>query len=226
MGVVHVLAQEGMRAGGLELTISGDVPQGAGLSSSAALEVACALAVVELHGWSVEGPALARMAQRAECEAGLRVLQGVRPGTALRDYSQTDLEAMAGRLDSTLFDRCRHVIEENERVLAAERALSAGDLVGFGRLMNASHESLRDLFQVACPELDWLVQRARETPGVLGSRMTGAGFGGCTVSLICESATEAYASAIAAYPIEFGQAADVLAFRPAPGARVVIPSDP
>ncbi len=293
MGVVHVLAQEGIQPGGLELTISGDVPQGAGLSSSAALEVACALAVVKLTGFDVEGPVLARMAQRAECEfvgvrcgimdqfvsrlaiedhallidcrslqfrpvrlpldglcvlvtdsntprrladsaynqrraeceAGLRALQGVRPGSALRDYELADLQALAGRLDPMVLDRCQHVIEENERVLAAELALSAGDLVGFGRLMNASHESLRDLFEVSCPELDWLVERARETPGVLGSRMTGAGFGGCTVSLIRESATEAYAGAISAYPEKFGHAADVLMTRPAPGARVVFPSD-
>jgi galactokinase len=116
--------------------------------------------------------------------------------------------------------RCRHVIEENQRVLAAERALARADLAGFGRLMNASHASLRDLYEVSSPELDWLVERACATPGVCGSRLTGAGFGGCTVSLCRPEAVEPYRQTIAGYAAAFGRPAELLVTRAAAGARI------
>ena len=92
----------------------------------------------------------------------------------------------------TIFRRARHVISENKRVLDAIGALKSNDLVEFGRLMNASHDSLRDDYEVTGTELDTLVEEARKVEGVLGSRMTGAGFGGCTVSLVEERAIDSF----------------------------------
>jgi galactokinase len=128
--------------------------------------------------------------RRAECEAGVRLLQ--RRDSAihsLRDATLENLEHAA--LPEVIFRRCRHVITENARVTRAPAALETGDLALFGRLMRDSHQSLRDDYEVSCEELDLLVRIAEALPGVYGSRMTGAGFGGCTVSLVkSEDATE------------------------------------
>ena len=99
-------------------------------------------------------------------------------------------------LDPVVARRARHIVEENARVLAAETALSRGDLDAVGRLFAASHASLRDLYEVSCPELDVMVEVAAATPGVIASRMTGAGFGGCTVSLVRPDAVEALTARI------------------------------
>jgi hypothetical protein len=106
-------------------------------------------------------------------------------------------------------------------VLDAEEALRRKDLVSFGKLMNRSHESLRDLYEVSCPELDWLVKRAWETDGVYGSRLTGAGFGGCTVTLIEEDAIPAYQEHILQYERIFGFKPEVYVCHPSAGARIV-----
>ena len=251
-GVVLMLQRAGHAVGGFQAAIEGDVPSGAGLSSSAAVEVATATALKALFGLDLDAVQMAVLCQkaenefvgvnsgimdqfisalgrqgaallvdcrslehrhvplegdvqivvadtavkrglvdseynsrRAECEEAVRLLSAHMPGIhALRDVSLSDFEPLAGVLPEVVRRRARHVISENERVLESVRALEAGDLSTFGRLMYESHASLRDDYQVTVPQLDVLVTAARSVPGVLGSRMTGAGFGGCTVSLM------------------------------------------
>ena len=101
-------------------------------------------------------------------------------------------------MDPVTFRRCRHVVSENERTLAAVSALRSGDLTRFGELMNASHRSLRDDYEVSCAELDAMVSAAWEQPGTVGSRMTGAGFGGCTVSLVRSADTASFVQSVSA----------------------------
>jgi galactokinase len=112
----------------------------------------------------------------------------------LRDVSIEMFEAHCDELSGVVRKRCRHVVFENQRVLDSVAALKSGRLEDFGALMNASHISLRDDFEVSCPELDLLVKLALETNSVLGSRMTGAGFGGCTVSLVHKDAVTSLTS--------------------------------
>ena len=252
-GVVRGVQQAGLRVDGLDLAFSGSLPQGAGLSSSAALEVATALALQALTGFALDVPRLARLCQaaenqfvglqcgimdqyaslasraghalfldcrsldfeqvpldlgrhvvaichsgvkhalvaseynrrRQECEAGVAALSARFPGVrALRDATLEQLAACRAALDPVVHRRCRHVIGEDDRVRGAVEALRAGDLARLGALMDASHASLRDDYQVSCPEVDVLVDLARQGPGVLGARITGGGFGGCTVNLV------------------------------------------
>jgi galactokinase len=288
-GIINELIERGHELGGMDLTIHGDVPQGAGLSSSAALEIATALAVQTGFGIEMDREELARLAQHAEnefvgvkcgimdqfisrmakeghamlldarwltyhfvplslksariiitnsrvphglvdseynrrreeCRRCVELLSPRKPGTALRDYSSDDLRDSMGEIPETTRKRCLHVVEENQRVLEAEEALRHHDLVAFGKLMNRSHESLRDLYEVSCPELDWLVKRAQETEGVYGSRLTGAGFGGCTVTLIEEEAIPRYREHITPYERIFGFRPEIYLCRPCGGARVL-----
>ena len=260
-GVCWTLEKGGYRLCGAHLSISSRVPVGAGLSSSAALEVAAAAALAALSGhalaprelallcWQAEneyvgvrcgvmdqfavaqsrsGSALlldcrtlehqhiplpldrcrllivdSRVPRslaaseynrrRAECEAAVEQLSGLlgRPLRSLRDVSSEEINRVEEMLPPPLGQRSRYVIEENERVAAAAAALRAGKLQEFGRLMFQSHAGLRDLYQVSCPELDLIVETAMGTPGVLGARMTGAGFGGCAIVLLeAEAAAE------------------------------------
>lgn len=124
--------------------------------------------------------------RRAECEKGLAVLQSVMPEkTCLGDVTEAEFEDYAHLLENdTVFRRLRHVISEDARVMEAIKCLENGDIKLFGALMNMSHDSLRDDYEVSCFELDTMVEEARKIDGVLGSRMTGAGFGGCTVSIV------------------------------------------
>jgi galactokinase len=115
---------------------------------------------------------------------------------SLRDVEPADLDSARSALSDVPFRRARHVVTENHRVLEAVEVLESGDLERFGELMNASHESLRDDYEVSCKELDVLVESAWKQPGVLGARMTGAGFGGCTVNLVRQEAAEAFAEAV------------------------------
>jgi len=131
--------------------------------------------------------------RRLECEAGARAL-GV---PALRDVSVELYEARQAELPEVTRRRCRHVVTENQRVLDAVAALEAGDLERLGALMNASHVSLRDDYEVSCAELDAMVEAAWRQPGVIGARMTGAGFGGCTVNLVHDKAAEAFQRRVA-----------------------------
>jgi galactokinase len=115
---------------------------------------------------------------------------------SLREIDLTDLEVARHSLSEILLKRARHIVSENDRVLKAVKHLENGDLESFGRLMIASHESLRDDYEVSCRELDVLVELALKQPGVLGARMTGAGFGGCTVNLVLADAAEPFAEAV------------------------------
>ncbi len=127
--------------------------------------------------------------RRQECEEGVRILQRYLPQVqALRDVSVAQFAEHKRQLPENVRKRCRHIIYENERVLKSVAALQAGDLAAFGQLMNESHVSLRDDYEVSCVELDIMAGAAWRVDGVYGSRMTGAGFGGCTVSLVAEEA--------------------------------------
>ncbi|MCS7026998.1 MAG: galactokinase [Bryobacteraceae bacterium] len=246
-GVALQLELAGYRLQGANLEIDGDVPLGAGLSSSAALEVSTALALSSLAGHRIPRQELALLCQRAESEfVGLRcgimdqyiacfaqegkalvidcrslesravalppqlclmicntMVRHELTGSeynrrredceaaasyfgvpALRDIDLKNFERYSGGLEDRIRRRCRHVVTENARVLAAEKSLAAGDAQEFGRLMVESHASLRDDFEVSCPELDLMVELALECQGVYGARMTGGGFGGCTVNLV------------------------------------------
>jgi galactokinase len=288
-GIIAQFLERGQPLGGMDLTIHGDIPQGAGLSSSAALEVATALAIQDLYGIEIGREDLAKLAQKAEnefvgvkggladqfvsrlakeghamlldarfltyhyvplalkgvkilitnskvphglaesefarrreeCRKCVELLSVRKPGTALRDFSPSDVRDSMGLIPETTRKKCLHVVEENQRVIDAEEALRKKDLVTFGKLMNRSHESLRDLYEVSCPELDWLVKRAWETDGVYGSRLTGAGFGGCTVTLIEEEAIPSYQEHILQYERIFGFRPEVYVCRPSAGARIV-----
>ncbi len=123
--------------------------------------------------------------RRAECEIGVKLLSNFLTDVlALRDVSLPELRQYAGELPPHVVKRCRHVVTENDRVIAAGAALRAGDLHTFGQLMGQSHASLRDDYEVSCAELDQMVNLANEVPGVYGARMTGGGFGGCTINLV------------------------------------------
>ena len=250
-GVAWVLRSEGVPLHGADLQIEGNVPVGAGLSSSASVEVAAGLAFLALSGLALPRPDLAVLCQRAENEfvgmrcgvmdqfisccgeagkallldcrdlsyrllpipAGVRVVIAnsmVKHALAGGEYNQRRAECEEGcrrlgvtslrdasdlsPLSGVVLKRCRHVVSENQRVLDAGRALESGDLAGFGRLMHESHASLRDDFEVSCPEVDRLVELATDFPGVYGSRMTGGGFGGCTVSLVEAGAVASFAA--------------------------------
>lgn len=258
VGVAVVLERAGHRLRGARLQIRGEVPIGSGLSSSAAVEVATACALVANSELKIDPRELALLCRRAEnefvgarvgimdqfislfgqaqktllldcrslefrmlplpdnvrliicntmvkhalassaynerraqCEAGVRHLAKFLPDVrALRDVTIEQLEEHASGLEGVVYRRCRHVITENARVLSAGDALEYGDLQRFGELMGESHRSLRDDYEVSCKELDLMVEIAQKVEGVYGVRMTGGGFGGCTVNLVAESQVE------------------------------------
>jgi len=139
--------------------------------------------------------------RRAQCELGLKILKTVLPGVkSLRDVSEEQLNKHASLLPAHVVNRVRHVVEEIARTQFAVAALERGDLEVFGVAMNASHRSLADLYQVSSPELDWLTTWAQKQPGVLGSRLTGAGFGGCTVSLVANTHADEFTERL---PVEY-----------------------
>jgi len=130
--------------------------------------------------------------RRAECEFGVRLIAEREPGVkSLRDVDFEMLERNRDRLPENVARRCEHIVHEDDRVMATVSALRDGDLEALGRLFAASHASLRDLLEVSSPELDLMVDIATGVPGVIASRMTGGGFGGCTVSLVVRGAEEA-----------------------------------
>jgi len=137
-------------------------------------------------------------ARRLECETAVRHFAQRRSNVrALRDVTETDLKLFGGELPEVIYRRARHVITENARVLAAGTALARGDLVAFGQLMNRSHLSLRDDYDVSCNELDLMVELAQAVPGVYGARMTGGGFGGSTVNLIAVESVDEFRQTVA-----------------------------
>jgi galactokinase len=138
-------------------------------------------------------------ARRAECETGVRVLARHRPQVrALRDTTLADLEQHRSELGDVVYRRCRHVVTENARVLQATEALQRSDLREFGRLMGESHRSLRYDYEVSCYELDLLVELSASRNGVYGARMTGGGFGGCTINLVEAGEVEKFRRGISA----------------------------
>jgi len=261
-GVVRELMAAGWPVQGVDLAITGNVPRGAGLSSSAALEVAVATAFKGLFDLrALSATAIALLAQRAEndfvgCRCGIMdqlvsargragqallidcrsldlqpvplppglavmiVHSHVKRGLvdseynlrraqceaaarhfgvpALRDLSLLRLVADAAGLDEVAWRRARHVVSENARTLAARGALADGDLAEMGRLMAASHDSMRDDFEITVPAIDQLVQILQQAIGVDGgARMTGGGFGGCVVALLPEDRVQAVSRAVA-----------------------------
>ena len=162
--------------------------------------------------------------RRAQCEQGLRIMQQQVPGArSLRDISHEELDEFDNGMPSIVRRRLEHVIGEIERTQLAVAALEKGDLEAFGQQMNMSHASLRDDYEVSSAELDFLTDWARRQPGVLGSRMTGAGFGGCTVTLIEKSRANAFISGqINAYADAMNRPARAWVCEAVDGAQVLV----
>lgn len=264
LGVMHMLASEGHTIPGLSLSFWGDVPVASGLSSSAALEVATALAVESVIGVSYPGPVVARLCQRAEneyvgascgimdqfisangqennallldcrdlsfrmapipdhvalviantmvkhsvaggdyttrraeSEAACAVIASHRPGVKfLRDATLDDLARWGHEMTPKSLMRARHVISENLRTVAAAEALLRGDLAELGRLMAEAHWSYSRDFEASCIEADTMVELAQDLPGLIGARLTGGGFGGCTINLVEQSQAEGFSRAL------------------------------
>ncbi|MBI3946157.1 MAG: galactokinase [Armatimonadetes bacterium] len=161
--------------------------------------------------------------RRAECERAVALLQPLLPGIrALRDVTPAQLQAHAAALPAETLRRARHVVTEDDRCLRGVAALRRGDVEAFGHLMDESHASLRDDYEVSCRELDLLVEAAHAVPGVLGSRMTGAGFGGCTVSLVRADAVARFCAEVArTYEAATGKSPEVYVCAPEAGAEVL-----
>ncbi len=135
--------------------------------------------------------------RREECEEGVRILSSHLPNVkSLRDVTFQNVDKFREELGEVVFKRCRHITTENDRVRAAADALRERDLKGFGQLMYKSHESLRHDYEVSCRELDVMVELAAQIDGVFGARMTGGGFGGCTINLVAASAVDEFSRAI------------------------------
>lgn len=160
-------------------------------------------------------------ARRAECESGVGILRSQRSDiAAMRDVTLEELDWAKDLLPESVYKRCRHVISENERTKHAAQALEEGNFAGFGRLMLESHESLRVNYEVSCRELDLLVEIATEIDGVFGTRMTGGGFGGCTVNLVAAEGLEEFEQTVVRrYHEECGVEPSVSRCRAAGGVR-------
>jgi galactokinase len=271
IGIAVMLERAGFKIRGANLLIQGEIPIGAGLSSSAAIEVATASALLSLSGHDVDGISnvgrtkIARICQqaendfvgmrcgimdqfaslngqeghalmldcrslefepvpipknieivicntmvkhslasgeynrrRADCEEAVRILSSAIHGIcALRDVSLEQLAKHKSLLPAVIYRRALHVISENARVIEAADSLTRGDIATFGRLMRESHDSLRDLYEVSCAELDVMVGLANKQKGTFGARMTGGGFGGCTINLVDSRFTEEFRKNIA-----------------------------
>ena len=261
VGVLNELRKTALEVEGLDLLYSGDIPNGAGLSSSASIEMVTAFAMNQIFGFGLDLMELVKLSQKAEnnfvgvncgimdqfasgmgaaghalflnCDTldyekvplnleGMKIViantnkrrgladskynerraqcesavEALRAGKNIRHLSDLNLDEF-NELSHLITDeverkRARHVITENTRTLTAIEALNQGDVEGFGHLMNQSHDSLRDDYDVTGKELDTMVEEARKIEGTIGSRMTGAGFGGCTVSIVKEEAVESF----------------------------------
>ena len=288
-GTAAILQAEGHILSGINLLIEGEVPLGAGLSSSASLEMATALAMTSISGVKVDRLELVKLCQktehqyigtlcgimdqfvsafgkavhalmldcrsleyktlpipsnvslvvcnsmvkhelasgeynrrRADCAQGVKLVRRHLPDVqALRDVEIEDLETWKEEMEPTVYRRCRHVVTENRRVVAAAQAFQSGEADCFGHLMYRSHASLRDDYEVSCKELDLLVDLAAASPGVYGARLTGGGFGGCTVNLTRADAAVQFKSHIErTYHDATGMTPDVYICEPADGADV------
>jgi galactokinase len=263
LGVMNEFIKKGIELSGLELLYFGDVPNGAGLSSSASIEMVTAVAINELFGAGLSTLEMVKMSQRAEnefvgmncgimdqfavgfgkkdhaiflncdslvyenvpvilndnsliivntnkrrgltdskynerrgeCDKAVELLQKYKKIRNLSDLSVKETEILSDYIkDPVVVKRAKHVITENGRVVEAVKVLKENNIARFGELMNQSHDSLKDDYEVTGTELDALVYEARKLPGVIGSRMTGAGFGGCTVSIVRKNATKDFIS--------------------------------
>ncbi|MEJ2147842.1 MAG: galactokinase [Chloroflexota bacterium] len=285
MGSAWIFGEGDFPREGWEGVLAGDVPVGAGLSSSAALELALLKAFWAVSPWAWDGTLMAQLARRIENEwvgvqtgvmdqmisslgvaghallidcrsleatpvplpAGTRVVvldTGTRRGLvdsaynervaqcreaaayfdvpALRDVSLAALEAGKDGLDRLPFLRARHVVSENERTLHAVDAMRAGDPAALGRLINASHRSLRDDYEVSSKELDLMVEIALGQAGCYGARMTGGGFGGCAMALVEEGAVERFVEAVGTgYEDQTGITPSVYVCRASAGVEVL-----
>jgi galactokinase len=265
IGVAWALGQSGYWLRGANLYIQGDVPLGAGLSSSAAVEVSTGYALLDLAQHPIDLTELALLSQRAEnefvgarcgimdqfvschgregsallldcrslgyrllrlppkihlvicntmvrhelgvseynvrrgqCEEGVRLLSKALPDIrALRDVSLEQLESTRSLLSETIYKRCRHVVSENARVTEAALALETSRIETLRHLMSESHRSLREDYEVSCRELDIMVDLAMQQRGVLGARMTGGGFGGCTINLVSAAESDEFRGRVA-----------------------------
>lgn len=287
IGVLWSLRQSGVTVPQFTMTLEGDVPLGAGLSSSASIEVAVAFAALALAGKSMplteialackraengfvgaqSGimdqyiaccgvkdhalvidtrdltsqpeplPANVRLvicnsmvkhshaggeynARRAEVDEGTRAVRSINPAIReLRDATLADLEKAHASMSENAYRRCRHIITENARVKEAAAALSSGNMKRMGQLMAEAHASYRDDFAASCPEVDLLVELAAAQPGIIGARLTGGGFGGCTVNLVEAARAEAFRKGIHdAYLERAGIDADIYLCQAAAGA--------
>jgi galactokinase len=169
-----------------------------------------------------EAELLERKEQCAEC---VDFLGRRKSGRSLRDYTLDDINGGLGLLPEHIRRICSHVIGETQRSFEARNAIKSRSFELFGRIMNRSHESLRDNYEVSCPELDWLVKRAQEMDGVLGSRMTGGGFGGCTVSLVDSRVLDLYSERLHEYEHIFGFEPEIFICEPSDGVKIEYPGD-
>jgi len=288
-GVAWSLQQAGLALPGLRAVYTADIPIGAGLSSSAAVEVVFAVIWQSLGGWQLDSMKLAQLCQRAEneyvgvssglmdqfaslhgveghalyfdtrdlswepvplpagtalviadsgvrrslvssaynerraaCERAVELLRAYKPEIqSLRDISAIEFAAYSEFLPPDIRRRAEHVVKEIARVQSAVVALKTNNIRSFGALMFSGHASLRDLYEVSCPELDALVEIAREAPGCIGARLTGAGFGGCTINLVEESKTSEFiATLVSGYTERTGREAQVYLCHASAGASV------
>ena len=257
LGVVEQIQKAGKQVGGFNCIFSGDIPLGAGLSSSAALECGVAYGLNELFQLGLEKVQMVKMAQaaenqfvgvqcgimdqfasmmgqknaviqldcrtldyqynpiamegieivlfdsmvshslasseyntrRAQCEQGVKLIQQKYPEVKnLRDATQEMLDELVKDVDPLVYRRCRYVVQENKRLLEGCEDLKRGDVAAFGQKMFATHEGLSQNYEVSCPELDFLIDCVKTNPAVLGARMMGGGFGGCTINLVKKKA--------------------------------------
>jgi galactokinase len=290
LGVLWALREAGAGIPPFSLTLSGDVPLAAGLSSSASIEVATAFALLGLTETDLPRSQIALLCQRAEnvyvgascgimdqfiacraaenhallldcrslafrlapiphhvslviantmvkhsiaggeyatrraeVEKGTAILRSHRPEIALlREATLEDLRQWGHEMPENVLRRCRHVITENQRTVAAAEALESSDLKHLGGLMAAAHASYRDDFEASCPEADVMVEVAQRLPGLIGARLTGGGFGGCTVNLVEPSLAAAFTERLhEEYQAATGIDAAIYQCHAAPGARAV-----
>ena len=153
--------------------------------------------------------------------AALGTLSQGRRGASLREFAALDLIESMGNLPEKTRRRSLHVVQEIHRVSDAVELLRRSDMTGFSRLVFHSHEGLRDLYEISCPEIDWMVKRAQETPGVFGARMSGHGFGGCTYAIVRNDAIEEYRQRLDDYERIFGFHPLIHEVKIATGSRVI-----